>query len=342
MARSRRIEDIFEECLERVFKGGSIDDCVSHYPEHETELRDLLETAMIARRAVSVEPSPEFRARARQQLYAAQREMAELRSQKLSRPWWDFQPRWAAGVATFVMLLMIGSGTVLASVGSMPGQPLYAVKHAAESARVALTFSPTNKAEVYATLAGQRVNEIVYLAERGDSRALEQVTQDLDSYLSEISDLSGGVEQAAMLSSGSERSSMGSEAPVPGITSPPEQGTGPAFGSDGTVAPTTSPGIKAAQQPPVSIEAPPDTTTTVTLGQAPGFDREVAQDQAVNASDPWVKLKARLYLQASQHIAQLRAALEEAPPEARPALLHAIAVSQSGYEKALQALENQP
>ena len=345
MGRSRRIEDIFEECLELVFKGESIDDCVNRYPAHEAELRELLETAVITRRAVSVEPSPEFRQRARQQLYAAQRDMAAAPSRKRTRPWWDFQPRWAAGVATFVMLVMAGSGTVLASVGSMPGQPLYAVKHAAESARVALTFSSANKAELYASLADQRVNEIVYLAEKGDSRQLQKVTQDLDSYLSEISDLSGGVEQEGILAAESQRSSLGAGTVAPATTSPPERATAPSFGQ--TAAPTTGPAEKSlappdagswASQPADSSAA--DTQPPVTVARPPL--PATLEDQATDVSGPWAKLKARISLQATQHIAMLRAALDKAPPEARPALLHAIAVSQSGYEKALQALEDQP
>jgi hypothetical protein len=40
--------------------------------------------------------------------------------------------------------------------------------------------------------------------------------------------------------------------------------------------------------------------------------------------------------------ARLKAALENAPPQTRLALLRAIAVSETGYEKALMSLEDQP
>lgn len=47
--RSKRIEEIFEECLERVFDGESIEESVSRYPEQAKELRELLETAVATR-----------------------------------------------------------------------------------------------------------------------------------------------------------------------------------------------------------------------------------------------------------------------------------------------------
>jgi len=53
-------------------------------------------------------------------------------------------------------------------------------------------------------------------------------------------------------------------------------------------------------------------------------------------------LKARISFQAIENTARLRAALDRASPEAKPALLRAIAVSQSGYKKALQSLDGQP
>jgi hypothetical protein len=46
--------------------------------------------------------------------------------------------------------------------------------------------------------------------------------------------------------------------------------------------------------------------------------------------------------QAVHNPARLKAALVNVPPQARLALLRAIAVSETGYEKALMSLEDQP
>ncbi|MBI3040161.1 MAG: hypothetical protein HYY80_00625 [Chloroflexi bacterium] len=51
------------------------------------------------------------------------------------------------------------------------------------------------------------------------------------------------------------------------------------------------------------------------------------------------RLKATVEHYATNHPASLRALLEEVPPSARPALRRAIAVSETGYEKALQSLD---
>ncbi|MDP3878948.1 MAG: hypothetical protein Q8Q07_01410, partial [Dehalococcoidales bacterium] len=52
------------------------------------------------------------------------------------------------------------------------------------------------------------------------------------------------------------------------------------------------------------------------------------------------KLKGTIESQAADHPARLRALLEKVPESARPALLRAIAVSESGYERALESLED--
>jgi hypothetical protein len=45
--------------------------------------------------------------------------------------------------------------------------------------------------------------------------------------------------------------------------------------------------------------------------------------------------------QAIHHPERLKAALTNAPPQTRLALLRAIAVSETGYEKALRSLEDE-
>src|SRR3972149_3254710 len=191
MTKSRQLHDIFEECLELIFKGGAMEECLPRYPEHAAQLRGLLETATITRRAVAVQPGVEFRERARQQLYAAMWERAQVAPARRAGFRGSWQPTWAVVTAAFVALVMAASGTVLASANSMPDQPLYAVKVAAEQARVALTASSVAKAELYAALADRRVTEIVYLAEKGKAQQLAEVTEDLDMQLDKITELAG-------------------------------------------------------------------------------------------------------------------------------------------------------
>jgi hypothetical protein len=318
MTNSKLVHEAFEECLELVFHGESIEDCLRRFPAQAEGLRPLLETAVAARKAVEVQPRPEFRERARQQLLAAQRDRAVQAAGRRTGFAWNWRPAWAWSLAAFLVVMVAGGGAVAASAGSMPGQPLYAVKHASEGVRLALTLSATAKIDLYARLADQRVGEIVYLAGKSEAGRLPQATQDLDRYLTRITELSGGVSQDAVLVS------KNSGAAAPAATVPSERA-----GATPTMAP--------------SYGALPPAPTTASPGQAAGpVGTAAAADHSGEATSARSELKARMSAQSVQDAAQLKAALAGATPATEPALLHAIAVSQSGYEKVLQALQDQP
>lgn len=332
MLRSRRIDEIFAECLERVFNGEAIEQCVEKYPEQAEELRKLLATAVAARKAAAVEPTPEFRERARYQLQAALREKAAAKTAARPSFSWHWQPRWAVALTAAVLVLISGSGTVLAANTSMPGQPLYAVKLASEKVKLAVTTSATAKAEVYAGLAERRVNEIVYLAANGEPERIEQVTRNLDLCLTNISNLSGGVGENASLTARNADESM-SAAGTSGY------GSGEAAPEQDLTAPV------AITVPETTVPAPEAATpTTIVVGASKSL--AAAQESYVpmysndvtGGDSKLMDLKARVYYQSVEYPELMKKALESADPETRLALLEAIAVSQTGYEKILQAL----
>jgi len=298
MRRSRPFRDIFEECLELVLvKGETVEECLRRYPEHAKELKSLLETATATKKAAAVQPRPEFRERARQQFYAALRQMpAQKKRAGFS---WGGQPRWATVVAVVLALLLVSSGTVAAASNSMPDQPLYPVKRASEQARLALTPSPLRKAELYARLADRRVAEIIYLAGKGKSAQLQRVTQYLNGHLTKVADLTS----TSNMMLAADR--YGSKAAVPVPTVPP--------------------------QSELALEQAPSPPAAINLGGPPP-----------PAPDQRARLRAMVIYQATHNPARLKAALMNAPPQARLALLRAIAVSETGYEKALMSLEDQP
>ena len=90
------------------------------------------------------------------------------------RRWWNlpafapipaFAPRWAAAAATLAVALMLGgSGTVLASGYSIPGNALYPVKQVREEVQLWLTWSPEAKVDMYTRLVTKRADEIRTLA----------------------------------------------------------------------------------------------------------------------------------------------------------------------------------
>ena len=183
MKRNKEFSDILDECLERLLvKGETLEQCLANYPEQAVELKPLLETALATRQASAIEPHPEFKARARYQFHSALQEMEPRK--RLS--FFGWLPHWAAVVAIVLVLLLAGSGTVAAASNSMPDEPLYPVKMASEQVRLVLTLSALGKAELYANLADKRVSEIVYVANKGDTKQVERTTQRLNYTLARI------------------------------------------------------------------------------------------------------------------------------------------------------------
>ncbi|MFC1943068.1 DUF5667 domain-containing protein [Chloroflexota bacterium] len=207
MKRSRKFENVLDECLGRLLvKGETVEQCLQSFPEHADELKPLLETALVVKEASAIQPRPELRDKARYQFYSALQGMKP----KKSRLVFGWQPLWATVVAIVLVFLLAGGGTVAAAAGSMPDEPLYTVKLATEQARLVLTPSSLGKAELYAKLADRRVLEIVRMAGEGKPEQIERTARRLDAYLTRIADLASTQEVA----DGEPRALLGKGAPA--------------------------------------------------------------------------------------------------------------------------------
>ena len=183
MGNNKQFDAILNECLENLLAGKETgEQCLQRYPEYATELEPLLRTATIMNKAVDVKPSADFRARARYQLQSM---MAESKAPKRAT---RFVPRWAIAVCAVLLVFVLGGGTVLAADGSMPGNPLYAVKLATENLSIKLAGSEEKKVELYATFADRRVMEMTQLVEDGKTQYLEISVQRLNNYYAKISE----------------------------------------------------------------------------------------------------------------------------------------------------------
>ena len=184
MGNNKQFDNILNDCLERLITGQeTVEQCLQRYPEYAKELEPLLRTAALMNKAVDVKPSEDFRARAR---YQMQLKMAESKApRRVTRA----VPRWAIAVCTVMLVFVLGGGTVLASEGSMPGNPLYAVKLAAENVQLKLTLSQDKKAELYVAMANERVDEMTWMVNNNKTQGLEAAAQRLDSYYNEIGTL---------------------------------------------------------------------------------------------------------------------------------------------------------
>ncbi|MEW6141740.1 MAG: DUF5667 domain-containing protein [Chloroflexota bacterium] len=203
-----KFNEILNECLESLVSGQSIETCLEKHPEQAEALRPLLEIALSARRASAISPRPGFREKARLQFRTAVRGSPSAKETR------RFHLRFgmAGAVSLALVILISGISTVAVAGSSMPDQPLYPVKLATEETKVALAPSPIKKAEVHVRLADFRVDEIVYVAVKGEPRWVDTVTQRLREHLDMVAAL------AAIRANGRTPPQPGTIAPRPPTT----------------------------------------------------------------------------------------------------------------------------
>ena len=221
MKKSRKFNDILDECLEQLLvKGETIEQCLQSYPEQADELEPLLQIALATKKASVIQPRPEFRDKARYQFRSALQEIEPKRGYSL----FGWQSRWATAVTVVLVLVLAGGSTVAAAGNSMPDNPLYSVKLATEQVQLTLTPSALGKAELHARLVDKRVAEIIFMANKGKPEQVERVTQRLNSSLSRVAVLIAPQKKEAgvLLAPAPRAAPAVEEAPLPPEVQPEE------------------------------------------------------------------------------------------------------------------------
>jgi len=304
MSRGRELDNILEQCLERLLdKGETIEQCLSSYPEHAAELEPLLHTALAVKKTAQITPRPEFKARARYEFRSVLEETNPKRRWSLL----GLRPQWATAIAIVLVLLVSGGSTVAASGNSMPDSPLYPVKLATEQVQATFTFSKIAKAELYAKLADRRVAELVYIVNQGKPEKIEPTARRLNGLLQTMADVP--------LAEKSESAAP----PAPVQLAPVERA--PAQLAPAERAPAQ---LARAERAP-ALQLTPS-------AEEKGGGRETPASRRA-------RLRIRLGHYAVNHPDALRAALEKAPESAKPVLRRVIAISVTSYEKAIKSLE---
>lgn len=358
MNKKSEFDTILDECLERILRGESVEECVAGYPEHADELRELLMTAADARDATTVSPRPEFRERASREFQAAIRDMEPVKGQGILG-WW---PRWATiTVSIVVFVLLAGGGTVFAANYSLPDSPLYQVKLATEAVRLTFASSELTKAELYAEFADKRVDEIIEMADKGKLEQVEQATDRMNNQLIAMANLVVPAHEEEMLMMAA------SEAEAP-MTAPAS--TGPEDVQSSTTSPETLP---STSQPTVAAPPPPQATapaavpaptaepvpTTAEVEKLPpraggtkSFNADIEGDSGIvveegQPAEPKTEddevvqseLKKLISEQAVSNTQELEELLKRVPESLRPALLKALEIANYNYELVIQNLE---
>ena len=185
-----KMEDILNDCLERIFRGESIEDCLASYPQEASELEPLLRTGLsLAQESAAISPSPELKASVLSRLEARIYDREEEARVKI--PFWRL--RWVRAVASVAIILAVGIGTVAASANALPDQTLYPLKLAVEQARVSLTRSDVSRAELHLQFAEERVYEITRMAGEGKD---EQIPGLVERFNSQMEEMVGNAQEA--------------------------------------------------------------------------------------------------------------------------------------------------
>lgn len=181
----RKIENIFNNCLERMFEGESIKDCLNAYPKKASELEPLLKTSLaIALSSSAIQPNPKFKARANHQfqlMLHAKQKKAERRA--IISIW---HRRWALAMATILVVFLVGIGTTTASTNALPDESLYPIKLAAEQVRLTLAFSEIARTTYHVKFAERRAGEMVEMARQGESDKISMLTEQIANHLSKV------------------------------------------------------------------------------------------------------------------------------------------------------------
>jgi len=210
MSRKIKIEDILDNCLERLFKGESIEDCLRDYPWQASELEPLLKTSLVLlQKSAAIQPNPEFKAKVGFQLQGMLRAKREKAGKKAMDPIW--RRHWAVAMSTVLVVILAGIGTVAASADALPDESLYAVKLATEQARIALAFSDTDRVELHIQFAERRATEIAEMACQGESGEIPTLTEQVANHLDKVYK----VEEAQEFEEGGPKMLAPAPAPVP-------------------------------------------------------------------------------------------------------------------------------
>jgi len=255
---ARKLDDIFNECYERIRSGESLESCLRSYPQYRAQLEPLLRTTFdIGRRVSYIHPRPEFKHWARVRIESAQRyPRQQTRTETPAASTW-LRHGWAVAVSVGIVLILTTGTTMAASSQALPTEPLYPVKLATEQVRLAFAVSDENKAQVQTELVQERAKEVEAMANAGET---DEAAKAVDRYNDQFEKAMAAILKAE-----------GTEPPPviipPAETLPPETATPPAVvtppvvttaSENTTPAETTTPATTETQ-PPVTEEQP---TTT--------------------------------------------------------------------------------
>jgi hypothetical protein len=151
-------ENAFDQCLQQVLQGASIDDVLKRYPQWAVEFRPMLQAAAAgwdAGQTIQVPLAAQARSRARL--------LSETRTLSM-KPARRF--RWGiARLAPLALILLLaifftGATTIAAAAQSLPGDTLYSLKIFTEKIRLGMVRDPQRRLDLERSFDRQRLEEV--------------------------------------------------------------------------------------------------------------------------------------------------------------------------------------
>lgn len=155
--------NIFDECVDRLAAGESIDACLVDFPQVADVLRPMLETGLLVQRArVPSAETAEAQARVRPRFEEALRAAPIRRIYPLRR-------LVTLAASLLIVLFVAAGGATAYAQNALPGDALYGLKLFSENARLAISgeglrqqFAERRVLEVRELLAINRVESVVF------------------------------------------------------------------------------------------------------------------------------------------------------------------------------------
>ncbi len=319
---ARKLDDIFNECYERIRAGESLQSCLARYPEHRAELKSLLETAFdVGRRASYIHPRPEFKHWAQVRIQGAQHYASQ--QGQVAKPghfsWW--RQSWAVAVTAVLILMLTTGSTMAASSNAMPDQTLYPVKLATEEMRLAFAVTDTQKAEIHTQLAETRAAEVEVMASQGKTEhaaiTAARLAKQLELANSAIAKAESAAGTAPPPTAAPEPTKIEPLPPTP----PPEEvpAVQPPVTEEQPSVTEEQPSV-TEEQPSVTEEQPPVTE------EQPSVTEEqptVTEEQPSTIEEPKTTPAATKYDKRAAERERLKNRLEESKSKTRAALENA-------------------
>lgn len=151
-------DQIFAEALDRLYKGESVETIAASYQDYQQELAGLLSVSQIGMGLPRITPPAPYKAYRFADHVVATKGFAE---------WFKYFR--VAIIPIALVVVLIGGRTIVdATEGSLPGEKLYSLKRATETARLSLTRDQDKVANLHVEFMQNRIDEVKKAADEGN------------------------------------------------------------------------------------------------------------------------------------------------------------------------------